>query len=63
MVAHCCQHSLSRLPRGGQNLHGLRRSPVQQVAGRAYGRARRSTKGLNQDMTNVVRLFRSSWVV
>lgn len=57
MVAHCRQHSLSRLPRAGQDLHGLRRGPVQQVAGCAYGRARRSTEGLNQDMTNVVRLL------
>lgn len=48
MVAHCRQHGLRRLPRGGQNLHGLRGSPVQQIAGRARGGARRGTVGLNR---------------
>lgn len=59
MVAHCCQHGLSGLPCGGQDLHGLCRSSVQQVAGRAYRRARRGAEALKQDMTNVVRLFRN----
>lgn len=59
MVAHCRQHGLRRLPRGGQNLHGLRGSPVQQVAGRARGGARRGAVGLNRDMTSVVRLLQS----
>lgn len=56
MVAHCRQHGLRRLPRGGQNLHSLRRSPVQQVARRAHRGAQRGTVGLKQDMTTVVRL-------
>lgn len=59
MVAHCRQHGLRGLPRGGQNLHSLRRGPVQQVARRAHRGAHRGTVGLNQDMTTVVRLLGS----
>lgn len=53
MVAHRRQHGLRRLPRGGQHLHGLGGSPVQQVAGRARGGARRGTLGLNGEHDQV----------
>lgn len=54
MVAHGRQHGLRRLPRGGQNLHGLRRSPVQQVPSRTHGGASRGTVALNRDTTDAV---------
>lgn len=54
MVPHGRQHGLRGLPRGGQNLHGLRRSPVQQVACRAHVGAAGSTLALNRDMTDAI---------